>query len=183
LILLLACQGVIAQDTITVSIDHSSFYMESKFQIGLTHTQSNWQNGNASAVARAKQNLMNATVTLQNVHIMGWGPISPSPSPGVYSWGSLDQRIALMRSMNAEMILTFCTAPGWMKTSGQDWEMNDRVADEHFEDYAELCKVAALRYPDIKYFQVWNEFKGFWSSDLKNWDVAKYTEFYNIVYD
>ncbi len=182
--LFLCCVQILcAEDTIRVTTDRSSEYMESGFQIGVTHTHSNWQYGNASAVARVKQNFKLAPVILQNVHIMGWGPGNPNPSPGVYSWGSLDQRIDMMRSMNAEMILTFCTAPGWMKTTGEDWEMNDRVADEYFEEYAALCKKAALRYPDIKYFQVWNEFKGFWNKSLNDWDVIKYTDFYNIVYD
>ncbi len=174
--------GIFGQDTIIVTTDRSTELMQSQFRIGTTHVQSNWQNGNSVAVSRAKSNLENAPVKLQNIHLMGWGAGNPNPSPGVYSWGSLDSRIQLMRSMNAEMILTLCSAPGWMKTSGEDWDMEDRVKDEYFDEYAELCKQAALRYPDIKYFQVWNEFKGFWNKTAGAWDVVKYVEFYNVVY-
>lgn len=171
-----------AQDTIVVSTDRSVEYMKSQLRIGTTHTHSNWEDGSLMAVTRAKQNLKAAPMALQNVHIMGWGCGNPNPSPGVYNWKDLDSRVQLMRSMDSEMILTLCTAPGWMKTTGEDWEMNDRVKDEYFDEFADLCSVIALRYPDVMYFQVWNEFKGFWNKTLNDWDVAKYTEFYNQVY-
>jgi hypothetical protein len=69
-----------------------------------------------------------------------------------------------------------------MKTRGKDWEMDDRVADEHIDAFAKLCSKAAERYPDITYFQVWNEFKGYWDHKRNRWDVEKYTDHYNKIY-
>jgi hypothetical protein len=53
---------------------------------------------------------------------------------------------------------------------------------EHYQDYAELARQVALRYPEVQFFQVWNELKGFWDPQSKAWDAVNYTEFYNLVY-
>jgi hypothetical protein len=69
-----------------------------------------------------------------------------------------------------------------MKRHGKTWEMEDRPTPEHFDDFATLCVEVAKRYPQVRYYQVWNEFKGFWSKEKNAWDVELYTEFYNKVY-
>jgi hypothetical protein len=154
----------------------------SKLEIGLTHTQAMWENGHPEAVARVKKQLEEAHVRYQNQHIMGWGANNPEPSPGVYDWSSLERRIDLVRSMaNTIPVITFCTAPGWMKASGKDWNMEERVADEHVQDFADLCRAVASRYPQVEYFQIWNEFKGYWAKG--GWDVERFTLMYNAVYD
>ena len=173
-----------AGQDVTVTIDLMAPDIVSSFEIGVTHTHYMWEQGHPTAVANAKSLLLNGGVRYQNQHIMGWGANNPEPSPGVYSWSSLDDRIDLILSMdNTIPVITFCTAPGWMKTSGQDWDMQDRVADDYVDDFADLCKTIAQRYPDVEYFQVWNELKGYWSSSMNNWDYVRYTTLYNAVYD
>jgi hypothetical protein len=158
--------------------------------IGVTLTGGRWLNGNPQAVARAKK-LLSAGLKYMNQHLAIWGVGDPEPRPGVYDWTSLDKRIALIRSMNGIPVITFCCAPGWMNSIGQtlprrtgpySWAVG-RVTDNHVKDYAELCQKVALRYPDVKYFQVWNEFKGYWDKAIDNWDYVRYTNFYNAVYD
>jgi hypothetical protein len=63
-----------------------------------------------------------------------------------------------------------------------DWAMETAVLPEHNEDFAELCAEIAKRYADVTVFQVWNEFKGYWSSRKNRWDYEGYTELYNAVY-
>ena len=180
----------VAQGPVVVQVDRSSPQAVSHFNIGVTHTQPNWDLGNPEAAARAKS-LLATGLKYQNQHIMDWGAENPEPQPGVYNWKSLDHRVALMRSMGAAIVITLCTAPGWMKTSGEDFPRqtgpnswaDDRVADNHVNDFAELCKKVALRYPDVKYFQIWNEYKGYWDKATDNWDYVRYTDFYNAVYD
>ncbi|HEY5913857.1 MAG TPA: hypothetical protein VJA21_24985 [Verrucomicrobiae bacterium] len=162
----------------------------SGLNLGVTHTQVNWESGNPMTVARARD-LLRPVLNIQNQSIMGWGAsrvLQSSPS-STYDFSSLDERVALMRSLAGEMALTLCTAPGWMKTSGQDWKMNDRVADDHVTDFANLCQALARQYPDVRYFVVWNEMKGYWNSSIVNsdgsqgnWDYVKYTTLYNAVY-
>ena len=167
---------------IVVQIDPSKQVLTSRFEIGVTHTQAMWENGHPDAVARVKKQLEEAAVRYQNQHIMGWGANNPEPSDGVYSWSSLDRRLDLIRSMaHTTAVITFCTAPGWMKTSGKDWNMEERVADEHVEDFANLCRAVALRYRDVECFQIWNEFKGYWIKGGR--DVERFTVMYNAVYD
>jgi len=167
---------------VTVTIDYNAPAGVSRMEIGLTHTHAMWENGHPDAVARVKKLLEDAGLRYQNQHIMGWGANNPEPSPGVYRWSSLDRRLDLIRSMaNTIPVITFCTAPGWMKASGKDWNMEERVADEHVQDFANLCRAVALRYTDVEHFQVWNEFKGYWIKGGR--DVARFTVLYNAVCD
>ncbi|MBI4661878.1 MAG: hypothetical protein HY735_23910 [Verrucomicrobia bacterium] len=178
---ILAATGLRGAD-VTVTFDRHAPSGVSKLEIGITHTHGMWENGHPEAVARVKRLLEDAKLRCQNQHLMGWGANNPQPAPGVYNWASLDKRMDLIRSLTNSMpVLTFCSAPGWMKTSGKDWNMEDRVAEEHVEDFAALCRAAAARYADVAYFQVWNEFKGYRSRGGR--DVERFTALYNAVYD
>lgn len=185
----LAAQCVLAAEPVTVSIDRSKPAYTSQITLGITHTHmsldrigKNAKGAEPAAVERATA-AITAVAGIQNTHIIGWGPMDINPEPGVYKWETLDARIALMRSMKSPMAITLCTAPGWMKRKGDTWAMEDRPSEEHFDDFAKLCVEVAKRYPDVRYYQVWNEFKGFWSSEKNNWDVESYTAMYNKVYD
>jgi hypothetical protein len=69
------------------------------------------------------------------------------------------------------------------RQTGPDTWADARVADNHVADFADLSRRVALRYPDVKYFQVWNEYKGYRDKDADNLDYKRYTDFYNSVYD
>lgn len=166
----------------SVTIDLSTPEMTSQFSTGATHTQ----NDNVSYTTSGKQLLQSALV-YQNVFMMGWGSENPEPSPGSYDWGDLDARVQHMRDTGATMMISLCCAPDWMK-GGQpgetDWsKLTDAPLPDNYADFAELAKQVALRYRDVKYFQVWDEMKGFWSDSLNRWNYEGYTQMYNAVYD
>jgi hypothetical protein len=172
---------------VTVWIDPLRPLGTSQLAMGVTHTQyslDGW--GDPNAVASGKQVLQASTV-FQNQHLMGWGADTPEPSPGVFNWASLDSRVQLMRDTGGTLVLTLCGAPDWMKggaAGSTDWSKLDQApTPRHYGDYAKLARRAALRYPDIRYFQVWNELKGFYNGALNRWDYEGYTAFYNQVYD
>lgn len=181
--------GATGNNPVQVEVDPTLAEGASTLTLGITHTQVFWENGESEAVQRAKD-LLAPVITYQNQHIMGWGADNPQPEEGgPIIFDSLDRRVDLMRSLGGEMVLTFCTAPGWMKTSGDDWNMDDRVADEHVDEFAELAAAIAARYQDVKYFQIWNEFKGYWDNSIRNsdgsngnYDYVRYTQLYNAVY-
>jgi hypothetical protein len=155
----------------TVSIDPNEVVAASSLRLGVTHTGTSWEKGDAAAVARATS-LLKSVAGLQNQSIMGWGAgrvLQPAAGAGL-DFSGLDSRVGLMRSLGGEMALTLCTAPGWMKTSGRDWNMEDRVADEHVADFAHLCRAIAQRYTDIHDFVIWNEMKGYWNNSMVNSD-------------
>jgi len=181
-IFLTICFCSFSQGIVEINIDTTIIEGISRLNLGITHTHKTWEGSSVDASKRAKALLMESC-KFQNQHIMGWGAGNPNPSKGTYSWSSLDARVDLMRSLPAEKIITFCTAPGWMKVSGNDWDMESRVKDENIPDFAGLCKKIALRYPDVKYFHVWNELKGYWSSSLGNWDYVSFSNLYNAVWD
>jgi len=153
--------------------------------VGVTHTQASID-GTGAAAASAEALLGSTPGTLQNQHIMGWGARNPEPSPGVFDWTDLDRRVALMRRTSGTPVITLCCSPDWMKggaagtTNWNALTVAPQVA--HFDDFAELTRQVALRYPDVLHFQVWNEMKGFWDSSRNRWRYEDYTTLYNKVY-
>ncbi|WP_250548689.1 GH39 family glycosyl hydrolase [Pseudonocardia sp. H11422] len=133
------------------------------------------------------QQAVSRQVMLQNQHIMGWGVENPEPAPGMYDFSDLDSRMGFIRESGGIPIITLCCAPDWMKggTAGEtDWnELTTAPLPEHYADFADLSAVIARRYPDVRHFMVWNEFKGFFDEATKQWKAREYTDLYNQVYD
>ncbi|MEV4438816.1 xylan 1,4-beta-xylosidase [Streptomyces sp. NPDC049577] len=153
---------------------------------GFTHTQYSADLGNDTARKTAAAALSDARLP-QNQHIMGWGVDNPEPRPGSYNFTDLDRRVALVRATHGTPVLTLCCAPDWMKGGGPgtDWSQKslEKAPDRaHYKDFAHLAGVVAKRYPDVRHFIVWNEFKGFYDDSRKRWDYEGYTELYNLVY-
>jgi hypothetical protein len=100
----------------------------------------------------------------------------------------------MAREVGVPIVITLCGAPDWMKgleAGRTDWRSIERFPlQEHYEDFTKLAVEVAKRYPDVQYFQIWNEFKGLWSNDKIDingipgqWRFEDYTELYNQVYD
>ncbi|MDK1475686.1 xylan 1,4-beta-xylosidase [Streptomyces sp. 549] len=154
--------------------------------LGLTHTRYSADAGEQAARQRAEDSLTELALP-QNQHIMGWGADNPEPAPGRYDFRSLDSRVALMRRTGATPVITLCCAPDWMKggrAGHTDWdELETAPRPEHYRDFADLAGRIAQRYPDVRHFLVWNEFKGFFDEERRRWDHEGYTELYNLVHD
>nr|WP_079194618.1 xylan 1,4-beta-xylosidase [Streptomyces sp. CB02923] len=152
---------------------------------GFTHTEYSADRGNKAAT-RSAGRLLSADPMPQNQHIMGWGAQNPEPSPGTYDFKELDSRVDLMRRTGGTPVLTLCCAPDWMKggKAGEtDWSALEKApSPEHYADFAALVGTIARRYPDIRHFIVWNEFKGFFDESRNRWDQEGYTRLYNMVY-
>ncbi len=156
---------------------------------GFTHTQFSADEGSDAAVERAEGLLEKQSVP-QNQHIMGWGADNPEPSKGRYDFSAMDRRIDFVRKTGGTPVVTLCCAPDWMKggkagAGNTDWSQSSlETAPErsHYKDFAALAATVAKRYPDVRHFIVWNEFKGFWNNGEGRWDYEGYTELYNLVY-
>ncbi len=168
-----------------VVVDRSQVLMVSKLELGWTWTHIGLDDPKADpqAVARATALLLETQPAWQNTHIIGWGVGNIHPAPGEYVWDSLDARIERMRKLDIPIVITLCTAPGWMKVKGNTWNMEDRPREEYLDAFAQLCVQVAKRYPDVRVYQIWNELKGYWSNAKDNWDIESYTVLYNKVYD
>ncbi|HEY0075379.1 MAG TPA: hypothetical protein VGB77_14870 [Abditibacteriaceae bacterium] len=183
---LLTVMPVLAE-TVQISVQRDKPESISNFEAGVTHTQyslDSW--GDQAAIERAKA-LLKAGARFQNQHIMGWGAGNPEPSPGVYDWSRLDERLKIIRESGGTPVITLCGAPDWMKggQSGQtDWtKLETAPLPEHYQDFANLAAQVARRYPNVRHFQVWNEMKGFWDAKANNWNYQNYTRLYNLCYD
>ncbi|GGS78941.1 hypothetical protein GCM10010156_42110 [Planobispora rosea] len=155
---------------------------------GVTHTEYSADDEPSKVTERAAH-LLSRVPMVQNQHIMGWGAGNPEPAPGKYDFRDLDARVKLMSESQAVPVITLCCAPDWMKGGSEgrtDWSQSSLETAprrEHFEDFAKLAATVARRYPTVKHFMVWNEFKGFWNNAQNRWDAEAYTELYNKVYD
>ncbi|MEV3912048.1 GH39 family glycosyl hydrolase [Streptomyces canus] len=157
---------------------------------GFTHTQFSADEGSSTATERVEGLLADAGGVPQNQHIMGWGAANPEPVKGRYDFEDLDRRIDFIRASGSTPIVTLCCAPDWMKggeagVGNTDWSkaaLETAPDPAHFKDYAALAATVAKRYPDVRHFIVWNEFKGFWNDAKARWDYEGYTQLYNLVY-
>ncbi|MGP4003771.1 xylan 1,4-beta-xylosidase [Streptomyces sp. 8N706] len=160
---------------------------EAELGWGFTHTEFSADDGGGAARARAEK-LLSARPVPQNQHIMGWGANNPEPSPGRYDFAELDSRIDLVRRTGGTPVITLCCAPDWMKggrPGRTDWsqrKLETAPSPEHYDDFAALAGTVARRYPDVRHFIVWNEFKGFFDEDRKRWNYEGYTRLYNLVH-
>jgi hypothetical protein len=153
---------------------------------GFTHTQFSADDGEPPAIASAEAAIKSAPM-VQAQAIMGWGVDNPEPSPGQYDFRSLDRRMEFIRRSGGIPVIVLCCAPDWMKggePGATDWDrLEDAPRPEHFADFAALSAEVVKRYPYVRHFLVWNEFKGFFDDKLNRWDAKGYTDLYNIVYD
>ncbi len=121
-------------------------------------------------------------LTVMAQHIIGFGAengIELNPAPGVYNWGAFDPAFNRMMSCSpAKPIIIFCRAPGWSGVTQDDLP----VLPAFFQAYADLCAAVAARYPQVTYFSVWNEMKGFWNPAQNRWDYEGYTAMYNAIW-
>ncbi|WP_433327054.1 xylan 1,4-beta-xylosidase [Spirillospora sp. CA-294931] len=150
---------------------------------GFTHTQNtvDAERGPAQALTD-----LSRTPVPQVTAIMGWGLDNPQPRPGEFDWASLDRRMEAIRRTGGTPVVTLCCGPDWMKggpAGKTDWsKLEVAIEPEHFGDYARLAAEVAKRYGNVRYFTVWNEFKGFWNPSANRWDYEGYTKLYNEVY-
>jgi hypothetical protein len=153
---------------------------------GFSHTQFSADDGEPAAVATARDAVKSVPM-VQAQHIMGFGADNPEPSPGQYDFASLDRRMDFIRRSGGIPVLVLCCAPDWMKggePGRTDWNRLEAAPlPEHFADFAALSRTVAERYPYVRHFVVWNEFKGFFDDERKRWAANEYTELYNAVYD
>jgi hypothetical protein len=175
-----------ATQSVVVTVDPSQPLGETALEVGVTHGQYSIDAGADAKARQAVFELLRTAAPLQNQHIMGWGALNPEPSPDDYRWKSLDARMALIKRSGGTPVITLCCAPDWMKGGDEgatDWSMLEKApTPEHYDDFAELAAQVALRYPDVRYFQVWNELKGFYDPARNDWDAEAYTKLYNQVY-
>ncbi|MBG0856468.1 xylan 1,4-beta-xylosidase [Streptomyces spinoverrucosus] len=156
---------------------------------GFTHTQFSADVGAAAAVGRVRADLRQSALP-QNQHIMGWGADNPEPVKGRYDFAALDRRVDFVRASGGTPVITLCCAPDWMKggkagAGATDWSqaaLETAPRPEHYADFAALAATVAKRYPDVRHFIVWNEFKGFWNDAEQRWDYEGYTKLYNLVH-
>jgi hypothetical protein len=154
---------------VSVTIDLNTPDVKSNFMPGATFIHLDNNLGNTG-----EQQLLANGVGYTNVFIYGWGTDNPMPAKGEYDWSSLDERVGYMRNTKTTMMISLCCAPDWMKSHSN---INTAPNPDNLPDFAELAKQVAARYKDVKYFQVWNELKGF-----RN-DPTRYMQMYNLVYD
>ncbi len=183
---------------VTVSIDRARPVGVSQLSTGVTHTLHDADPWNDAAAVASAWQLLRSVADFQNQPMMGAGPDNPWPNPAVgdparWNWASLDARIDLISKTGGTPVITFWGAPTWMVdpnwAGGTDWSKIDWAPlPWHEADFAYLCQQVALRYPDVKHFQVWAELKGMHGLSLNGsgqnrWDYERYTRLYNLVWD
>jgi hypothetical protein len=106
--------------------------------------------------------------------------VDPEPRPGVYRLTGLGERLSLIEAAGGVPVVTLIGAPSWMRPGSKTFY--DPPAPAYYQAFATLCAHVAQTFPQVKYFVVWNELKGFWDTATDTWNFAAYTSMYNDVY-
>jgi hypothetical protein len=191
----------------------------SQFAAGLTYTDTSLDpsGGTYLTAPRSAQSLIHDIFRYQNTNIMGWGMPDPWPDPalpGPTKWQLLDSRLHAIIATGGIPVISLSEAPWWMKGSLQadgrtqlltyndewaDIAYSSRVLDNKLSDWLLLVQTVAERYMappyNVRYFQVWNELKGYYNPMTNNYDYSDspgnpagpnarhgFTYMYNLVY-
>ncbi|MBV2356212.1 xylan 1,4-beta-xylosidase, partial [Streptomyces sp. J2-1] len=116
------------------------------------------------------------------------GPHTPDRGRGISASAARAGGGVSPRRSGGTPVITLCCSPDWMKGGGTDgrtdWSqaaLETAPDPAHYADFAALAATVARRYPDVRHFVVWNEFKGFWNDAEERWDAEGYTRMYNLV--
>lgn len=134
---------------------------------GFTHTQYSADQGSDTATRRVEGCCRSSRCRRSSTSWAGGG--QPRTLQGRYDFSEMDRRIDFMRKSGGTPVVTLCCSPDWMKggKAGADNTNWSQAALEtapdraHYADFAALAATVAKRYPDVRHFIVWNEFKGF----------------------
>jgi hypothetical protein len=212
-------QNAVADVKVTVNT-HTSTGV-SQFSPGITHVDQGLDyplgNNNLSAINNAKS-LIKQAFPYENTAIMAWGAPDPWPDPSQPEpthWRYLDNRLNLITSTGGIPVLTLSEAPWWMKgqlqangttrllTAADEWSdigYGSRILDNQMDAWLHLVQRVAERYMappyNVRYFQVWNELKGYYNPGTNAYDYNAspgnpneptathgYTYMYNQVYN
>jgi hypothetical protein len=174
-------------------------------------------NNDPAAIDNVKS-LMKQGIPYVNTPIMAWGVGDPWPDPSrpqPTNWGDLDKRMQLIVQTGGIPVITLAEAPWWMKgqlqangktrliTKAEEWSdvaYAARILDNKMNAWLLLVQRVAERYMappyNIRYFQVWNELKGYYNPITNTYDYTDspgnpdkpvathgYTYMYNQVYN
>lgn len=205
----------------SVTIDLASPIATSQFSPGFSYvdTSLDYPAGtNDQGAVTSARSLLKGLARYVNTSIMGWGADDPWPDPTQSepsNWSSLDQRLRLLLATGSIPVITLAEVPWWMKgqlqpdgttrllTASNEWAdiaYASRVLDNKLDAWLHLVQRVAERYMvppyNVRYFQVWNELKGYYNPLTNAYDYAispgnpsasvaqhGYTYMYNLVYE
>jgi hypothetical protein len=151
-------------------------------------TQDKEDKGNdPQAVASARNVLASFKGSLMDQSIYSFGAEdNPEPTQGSYNLDSINPRIATITTAGGIPVITLVQAPEWMNDGTGDPNSTSAFdsppSPDHYQDFAALSAHIAQAYPQVKYFVVWSEMRGFYNNKTKSIDAVNYTAMYNDVY-
>ncbi len=204
-----------------IDVDLSSPYGESHFVPAISHvdhTFNDWHTNKQQGTLHAMTSLLKQAMPFQNTFIMAWGVPDPWPDPGQRepgNWHVLDSRLQRIVQNGGAPVITLNEAPWWMKghlepdgstrplDRSEEWQeiaYQSRILDNKMTAWLHLVQRVAERYMappyNVRYFQVWNEMKGYYNSLTNTYDYTTapgdptrpgathgYTYMYNLVYE
>lgn len=132
------------------------------------------------ATAAGKQVMAKFAGSYMDQSLLGFGAgANPEPRPGHYNMTGIAQRLSLIQAAGGVPVITLIGVPAWMRPGTATFF--DPPAPQYYQAFATLCAYVARSFPQVKYFVVWNEMKGFLVSG-NTYNYVGYTQMYNDVY-
>ncbi len=174
-------QAISASSTFTYGFDFSDQGPDATTQDTVA------KGNNPQAVASALRVLAGFKGSMMDQSIYGFGAqVNPEPTLGSYNLNSITPRLNMITTAGGKPVITLVQAPSWMHDGSGDPNNLSSFATppspDHYKDFAALSAHIAQAYPQVKYFVVWSEMRGFYNNKTKTIDAANYTAMYNDVY-
>lgn len=106
--------------------------------------------------------------------------VDPEPAPGQFDMSAIATRISMIEAVGGVPVISLIGAPAWMRPGPTGFYTPP--APQYYGAFATLCAHVAAAFPQVRYFVVWNELKGFWDQATNTWNMPAYTAMYNDVY-
>jgi hypothetical protein len=184
-------------DVTCVTVDRSASIVTSQFSPGISHIDDSLSTigtHNDPTAMNNVRSLIKQGIPYQNTFIMAWGAPDPWPDPAQdepTNWDYIDARLQLIKDTGGIPIISLSEAPWWMKgqlqpdgstrTLQESEEWNDigyssRILDNKMDVWLHLVQRTAERYMvppyNVRYFQVWNELKGYFNPATNTYDFS-----------
>ena len=87
---------------------------------------------------------------------------------GVFDWRRMDRIISLARNNQIQPVLVIGYLPKYLREKKNTFDFTN---SEHIKNYISFLKNIVNRYPDVIYYEIWNEpdLKKFWSYSYKEY--------------
>lgn len=76
------------------------------------------------------------------------------PENGKFNWTKIDENVNLAKENGLDIVGTIGYSASWITSNNKS---NGPIAEDKYDEFATFVKEVVKRYPQVKYWEIWNE--------------------------